>query len=78
MNYKSPYKAFHFEGYTFDPNTFIAEFRYSFDQKLKFTERLQFEQPTGLAYQADLFDRCLGLIFMLAGTSDQKNIETQL
>lgn len=77
MNYKSPYKAFHFEGYTFDPNTFIAEFRYSFDQKLKFTERLQFEQPTGLTYQADLFDRCLGLIFMLAGTSYYKCFPTR-
>lgn len=77
MSYKSPYKTFYFEGYTFDPHSYIAEFKYSFDKKLHFTERLQFQRPENMTYNAELFDRCLGLAYMLAGTSYYKCFPTR-
>lgn len=76
MSYISPYKKFNFDGYSFDATTCIAEFHYSFDEEWAFTEKLQFEAPQ-VSYPADLFDRCLGLIFMLAGVSYYKCFPTK-
>lgn len=76
MSYRSPYRTFYFEGYTFNPNDFIVEFRYSFDKKLRFVERVQFQQPTG-EYNTELFQRCLDLVFMIAGTSYYKCYPTK-
>jgi hypothetical protein len=42
MAYQSPYQAFIFEDYSFDPETNIANFHYSFDGQRHFNERSSF------------------------------------
>lgn len=76
MSYVSPYKKFIFDRYTFDVNTGVAEFYYAFDEAIQFKETIQFELPKA-SYSAELFDRCLSLVFMVAGTSYYKCFPTR-
>lgn len=69
--YQSPYSVFWFEGCGFDIDSCTAEFHYSFDGALEFTERVQFEKPTE-PYDRAVLGRCLSLAFLVAGTSYYK------
>ncbi len=78
--YVSPYETFVFEDYSFDINTHVARFRYSFDGVRMFTETVEFTKylPTAgkNSYDIDLLDAALRLSFYLAGTSYYKAFPT--
>lgn len=65
---------FIFEGYSF--NNGKARFSYSFDEKRKFVEEVQFAMPT-YQYDEALLDRALFLAFILVGTSYFKTFPTR-
>lgn len=74
MSYQSPYQAFIFESYEYDPEKFMASFRYSFDGERHFEERVYF--GGGNADEV-LLDSALQLAFYVAGTSYYKAFPTQ-
>ncbi len=65
------YSTFFFEGYGFDEKTMTATFSYSFDGKRRFMETVRFE-PSTVAIQKDVLERCLELALFVAGTSYYK------
>lgn len=75
MTYSSPYTKFVFEDYTFEPETGLAQFHYSFDGKLEFVERVYFVKSEN--YEAQILDRALQLAFILAGISYYKAFPTR-
>jgi phage anti-repressor protein len=42
----TPFKTFYFENIEFDYKTLVASFFYSFDKKVKFTEKIDFTSCT--------------------------------
>ena len=70
MTYVSPYKEFIFESYLFDSDTGEAEFNYSFDGELRFTERVAFSVAD--EYDRAALDRALFSAFIIAGISYYK------
>jgi hypothetical protein len=78
MAYQSPYKNFIFEGYSFDENTGLAEFKYSFDGVHNFTETLQLSVDLKAnSINTDALDGALQLAFYTVGTSYYKAFPTK-
>lgn len=76
MSYRSPHRAFIFEGYSFDATTATAAFRYSFDARRSFVETVVFPVPDTDYAQATL-ESALQLAFYLAGISYYKTFPTK-
>lgn len=70
MSYRSPYQTFVFERFDFDRATGELTFEYSFDNRLRFAERVYFEAPE--SYDETTFERAAFLAFVLAGISYYK------
>lgn len=68
---RSLYRKFIFEDYVFDQTTFQAEFKYSFDSSIYFTEKVDFSgSVTDFSKINTLaLDRALELAFYVVGTS---------
>ena len=75
MNYESRYEKFIFEDYSFDENSGLLTFHYSFDGIITFTEYVRFE-PTH-TYDRMVFDKAVFLAFVLAGVSYYKSYPTR-
>lgn len=73
-DYRSRYRVFIFEEYSFDPATGLAEFHYSFDAERQFTERIEFSKSWD--YDEAALDRALWLAFLVSGTSYYKTFPT--
>ena len=76
MSYQSPYDAFIFEDYSFDQETKLAAFHYSFDGKRHFTEQVSFNLDAQSVNQTTL-EQALQLSFLVAGTSYYKCFPTK-
>jgi len=76
MIYQSPYEAFVFEDYSFDPETNIACFKYSFDSKRYFTEKVNFHTSVQ-EYDKKALENALQLAFLVTGTSYYKAFPTR-
>lgn len=72
---KPAYKTFFFEHCSFDYETWMAVFEYSFDGERHFAERVIF-QPSEKNVQQDVLQRALELAFFVAGTSYYKCFPT--
>ena len=78
MAYQSQYTNFIFEGYSFDENTGLAEFKYSFDGKQNFIEKLQLTVDLKAdAVNTEVLDSALQLAFYTVGTSYYKTFPTK-
>ncbi len=78
MAYQSPYQAFIFEDYSFDPETNTANFHYSFDGQRHFTECLVIPAQAGIqSYNLEALERALQLAFYTASTSYYKAFPTK-
>ena len=78
MAYQSQYTNFIFECYSFDENTGLAEFKYSFDSKQNFIETLQLTVDLKAdAVNTKVLDSALQLAFYTVGTSYYKTFPTK-
>ena len=79
MAYQSPYQAFIFDDYSFDPETNTANFHYSFDGKRNFTEKVTFISSSAAAEpeSSEALERALQLAFYTASTSYYKAFPTK-
>lgn len=79
MAYQSPYQAFIFEDYSYDPKTNTAEFHYSFDGQHHFTERVTFSLSSAAVdpIKNEILQRALQLAFYTASTSYYKAFPTK-
>jgi hypothetical protein len=64
-------KSFWFPGFSYDPDTGVASFRYALDDELEFTETVRFAVPD-TAPDLATFHRVLALLHVVAGTSYYK------
>ncbi len=77
MSYQSPYKEFTFEDYSFNHETGVAEFHYSFDGLRKFVEKVQFSNFDSGSVNKVALNNALQLAFYTAGTSYYKAFPTK-
>lgn len=77
MSYRSPYKEFIFETYSFDAKTGTAVFHYSFDGARRFVEKVQFDGNFTEAINKEVLDNVLRLAFYTVGTSYYKTFPTK-
>ena len=71
MSVAGGYKAFIFESFGFDDRTGRAEFNYSFDGQLKFTETIEFDPPQDF-YCGEVLQSALFYCHIVLGTSYYK------
>lgn len=77
MAYQSPYQAFIFEDYSFDPETNIANFHYSFDGQRHFNERIVIPAQQIQSSNPEALEKTLQLAFYTASTSYYKAFPTK-
>ncbi len=75
MSFQSPYKSFVFEDMSFDPESAIATFQYSFDSQRFFKETVKFSQSQIVPNKL-VFESALELAFWIAGVSYYKSFPT--
>lgn len=76
MSYKSPYKKFIFEEYSFDADSLTLSMSYSYDGERRFTEKVVYQNAVS-GFDEEVVLRLCEYTFLVAGTSYYKLFPTK-